>query len=213
MVKVKPPSGRLPAAARRAQLIDVGRSVFAQRGYEATSVEEIAERAKVSKPIVYEHFGGKEGLYAVIVDREVDHVMASIVVAVGSGSARERVEQAALAFLTYVKERPEGFAVLLRDAPPSKRGSEMPALMYDLAARVGVIFSAQFRKAGYDAKAAPIYAHALVGMVAFVGQWWTESSKPPPAEAVANHIAALAWMGLRHLPKQPAPLVKTPQRH
>jgi AcrR family transcriptional regulator len=212
MVQVKPPSGRLPAAARRAQLIDVGRSVFAQRGYEATSVEEIAERAKVSKPLIYEHFGGKEGLYAVIVDREVEHIMASIVVAVGSGSPRERVEQAALAFLSYVKERPEGFAVLLRDAPPSKRGGEMPALMYDLAARVGVIFSAQFRKAGYDAKAAPIYAHALVGMVAFVGQWWTESAKPPAAEAVANHIAALAWMGLRHLPKQPAPLVKTPKR-
>jgi AcrR family transcriptional regulator len=54
--------GRLTAAARRAQLIEVGRSVFAKSGYEATSMEEIASRAKVSKPIVYEHFGGKEGL-------------------------------------------------------------------------------------------------------------------------------------------------------
>ena len=79
----------------------------------------------------------------------------------------------------------------------------MPALMYDLADRVGDIFSEQFRKAGFDAKAAPIYAHALVGMVAFVGQWWTETRKPPPAEAVASHIAALAWMGLRHLPRRP----------
>ena len=61
---------KLTAAARRAQLIEVGRSVFAQKGYEATSVEEIADCAKVSKPIVYEHFGGKEGLYAVVVDRE-----------------------------------------------------------------------------------------------------------------------------------------------
>jgi AcrR family transcriptional regulator len=199
-------SNRLPAAARRAQLIDVGRSVFARHGYEATSVEEIAERARVSKPIVYEHFGGKEGLYAVIVDREVEHIMSSIADAVGSGSPRERVEQAALAFLTYVEDRPDGFAVLLRDAPPTKRGGEMPALMYDLADRVGDIFSEQFRKAGYDAKTAPIYAHALVGMVAFVGQWWTEATKPPPAEAVASHIAALAWMGLRHLPRRPAPL-------
>jgi len=200
---------RLPAAARRAQLIDVGRSVFAARGYEAASVEEIAERAKVSKPIVYEHFGGKEGLYAVVVDREVEHIVASIVAAVSHGSPRERLEQAALAFLIYVKERPDGFAVLLRDAPPSKRQGEMPALMYDLADRVGGIFSEQFREAGYDAKAAPIYAHALVGMVAFVGQWWTEARKPPPADAVASHIAALAWMGLRHLPKRPTALVKS----
>jgi AcrR family transcriptional regulator len=200
---------RLPAAARRAQLVEIGRRLFAERGYEATSVEEIADRAKVSKPIVYEHFGGKEGLYAVVVDREIEHIVASIESAVSSGSPRERLEGAALAFLTYVEERPDGFAVLLRDAPPSKRGGEMPALMYDLADRVGGIFSELFRTAGYDAKAAPIYAHALVGMVAFVGQWWTEARKPPPAEMVASHIAALAWMGLRHLPKKPTPLVKT----
>ena len=59
-----------------------------------------------------------------------------------------------------------------------------------------------FKNAGYDAKAAPIYAHALVGMVTFVGQWWTDVRKPP-VEEVARHIAALAWMGLRHLPKKP----------
>jgi len=195
--------GRLTAAARRAQLIEVGRGVFAKHGYEATSVEEIAERAKVSKPIVYEHFGGKEGLYAVVVDREVELIVGRIAGAISSGSPRERLERAALTFLTYVKERPDGFAVLLRDAAPSKRSGEMPALMYDLADRVGDIFAEQFRKAGYDAKAAPIYAHALVGMVAFVGQWWTEIPKPPPAETVASHIAALAWMGLRHLPRRP----------
>src|SRR5262249_16613500 len=57
---------RLTAAARRAQLIEIGRTVFAERGYAATSVEEIAARAKVSKPIVYEHFRGKDGLYAVV---------------------------------------------------------------------------------------------------------------------------------------------------
>jgi AcrR family transcriptional regulator len=203
---------RLAASARRAQLVDVGRRVFAERGYEAASVEEIAERAGISKPIVYEHFGGKEGLYAVIVDREVEHIVSGIVEAISSGSPRERLEQAALAFLTYVKERPGGFAVLLRDAPASKRSGEMPALMYDLADRVGAIFTEQFRKAGYDAKSAPIYAHALVGMVAFVGQWWTETRKAPPVETVASHIAALAWMGLRHLPRKPAVLATKGER-
>ena len=201
-----PSRPRLAASARRAQLVEVGRSVFAQRGYEAASVEEIADRAGITKPIVYEHFGGKEGLYAVVVDREIEYIVECIVEAISAGTPRERLERAALAFLTYVKERPGGFAVLLRDAPASKRTGEMPALMYDLADRVGAIFTEQFRKAGYDAKAAPIYAHALVGMVAFVGQWWTESRKPPPVEAVASHIAALAWMGLRHLPRRPAPV-------
>jgi AcrR family transcriptional regulator len=195
---------RLVASARRAQLVEIGRVIFAQRGYEATSVEEIAERAGISKPIIYEHFGGKEGLYAVIVDREVEHIVACIVEAISSGSPRERLERAALAFLNYVKERPEGFAMLVRDTPATKRTSEMPGLMFDLADRVGAIFTEQFRLAGYEAKTAPIYAHALVGMVAFVGHWWMDSRKPPSVETVASHIAALAWMGLRHLPKKPA---------
>src|SRR5262245_22969 len=137
---------RLTAAARRAQLVEIGRTVFAERGFEATSVEEIAARAGVSKPIVYEHFGGKEGLYAVIVDREVEHIVSRIVEAITAGSARERLERAVLAFLTYVEERAGGFAVLLRDAPGSKRRGEMAALMYDLADRVGDLFTGQFRE-------------------------------------------------------------------
>jgi len=201
MKKQKEPRGRLTAAARRAQLIEVGRAVFAESGYEATSVEEIAARAKVSKPILYSHFGGKEGLYAVVIDREVERILGRITEAVSSGPPRARLEQAALAYLTYVQEYPEGFAVLLRDAP--KQSSEMPTLMHDLADRIGEVFTQQFGNAGYDSKIAPIYAHALVGMVAFVGQWWTESHKAPPVETVASHIGALAWMGLRHLPKRP----------
>jgi len=193
---------RLTASARRAQLIEVGRGVFAERGYEATSVEEIADRAKISKPIVYEHFGGKEGLYAVIIDREMEHIVSRISEAISSGSPRERLEGAAMAFLTYVKEQPDGFAVLTRDAPVSTASGGMSGLLNDLADRVSKVFAAEFKSAGYDARTAPIYAHALVGMVTFVGQWWTETRKPA-VEQVASHIAGLAWMGLRHLPKRP----------
>ena len=196
---------KLTAAARRAQLIWVGRSVFARKGFQATSVEEIAKRAKVSKPIVYEHFGGKEGLFAVIVDREVEHVVGVISEAIATGSPRDRIEQATLAFLTYVKERPDGFAVLAHDAPITASRGNFSSLLSDVAERVGRVFAVAFKEAGYDAKTAPLYAHALVGMVTFVGQWWTEARKPP-VEKVASHLAGLAWMGLRHLPKQPAPI-------
>src|SRR3989454_9540298 len=194
MGRRKKSHARLTALARRTQLIEIARAVFAKRGFEATSVEEIAERAKVSKPIVYEHFGGKEGLYAVVVDREMEHVVALISEAISSGSARERLEQAALAFLTYVKDEPDGFAVLSRDAPVTTASGGMSGLLNEVADRVGSVFTAAFKEAGYDQKAAPIYAQALVGMVTFVGQWWTESRKPS-VETVAAHLAALAWMG------------------
>src|SRR5688572_16906996 len=145
---------RLPALERRAQLIDVGRAVFAKRGFEAASVEEIATRAKVSKPIVYEHFGGKEGLYAVVVDREMDYVVRRIAEAIGSGTPRERVEQASLAFLTYVRDHPDGFAVLSQDSPVTSPSGRMSSLLNDLAERVGHVFVEALRDAGYETKAA-----------------------------------------------------------
>ena len=194
---------RLSASERRAQLIEVGRAVFAKYGYEGTSVEQIAKRAKVSKPIIYEHFGGKEGLYAVVVDREMDYVERRIVEAISSGSPRERVEHASLTFLNYVKDHPDGFAVLSQDSPLTSSRGSMSSLLNELADRVGDVFVSSFKDAGYDPKAAPIYANALIGMVTFVGKWWTEERKPP-VEEVAKHIGALAWMGLRHLPKRPA---------
>jgi len=202
MAQRKGKTGRLTASARRTQLIEIARGVFAKRGYEATSMEEIAARAKVSKPIVYEHFGGKEGLYAVVVDREMDYVVTRIANAITTGTPRERVERAALAFLSYVRDQPDGFVVLSRDAPVALARGGMSSLLNDVAERVSDVFSTTFKKAGYDPRSSPIYAHALVGMVTFVGQWWTETRKPP-IEEVASHIAALAWMGLRHLPKRP----------
>ena len=193
---------RLTGVERRNQLVQVGRAVFAEKGYEGTSVEEIAERARISKPIVYEHFGGKEGLYAVIVDREMEYVIGQISDAIGTGTPRDRIEGAALAFMRYVQERPDGFAVLKRDSPSN---SGLANLLAEVAERVGNVLRSEFKKAGYDPRAAPLYAQALIGMVTFVGQWWEENSKMSPEEA-ASHISALAWMGLRHLPKKPAEL-------
>ena len=83
---------------RREQLIEVGRSLFAAKGFEAVSVEEIAAHAKVSKPIVYEHFGGKEGLYAVIVDREMRALTGTLTAALDDPTVHPRqiVERTAL---------------------------------------------------------------------------------------------------------------------
>ncbi len=193
---------RLSAVERRNQLVQVGRAVFAEKGYEGASVEEIAERAKISKPIIYEHFGGKEGLYAVVVDREMEYVIGQIADAIGAGTPRDRIEGAALAFMRYVQERPDGFAVLKRDSPAS---NGLANLLAEVAERVGDVLRSEFKRAGYDPRAAPLYAQALIGMVTFVGQWWEENPQMT-AEEAASHISALAWMGLRHLPRKPARL-------
>jgi AcrR family transcriptional regulator len=193
---------RLSAAQRRIQLLGVGRKVFAEHGYSAGSIEEIARAAKVSKPIIYQHFGGKEGIYAVIVDREMDALVERIAVNIAEGSPRQRFEQAVLAFLTYVKDEPDGFAVLTRDAPMTMAGKGMPSVISELGERIGDVFKQQLKAAGLHTEVAPIYAHALIGMVTLVGQWWIEN-KQLDIDTVARHVAAMGWMGLRHIPKEP----------
>lgn len=198
-------SKRLSASQRRAQLIDVGRGVFARNGYEGTSVEEIARTAGVSKPIVYQHFGGKVGLHAVIVDREMDFVVQRVAEAIAKGTPRERFQGAVLAFLNYVKAHPDGFVVLTRDAP-STVGPGMNSVISDLGERIARIFEDEFEKVDMNPRVAPIYAHALIGMVTSTGQWWMDQSSEYSVGEVAAHVAALGWMGLRHLPIEPDPL-------
>lgn len=187
---------------RREQLLDVGRGVFAEKGYEAASIEEIAQRARITKPVVYEHFGGKEGLYAVIVDREVERLLSRIESALDAEHPREVLEQAALAFLSYIQEQPQGFRVLVRDSPiPSSAGS-LASVIGDIAAQVEYILVDEFTKRDYDPELASLYSRALVGMVALVGSWWIDVGKPPKEE-VAAHLVNLAWNGLRDLDRGP----------
>jgi len=98
----------------------VARELFAEKGFAGTSIEEVAQRGQVSKPVVYEHFGGKEGLYAVVVDREIAAgCWTGFVSALSAGHPRELLLQAADAFLGYIDENAGGFRVLVRDSPAS----------------------------------------------------------------------------------------------
>ncbi|MEV0897958.1 TetR/AcrR family transcriptional regulator [Actinoplanes sp. NPDC049802] len=192
----------MPAAQRREQLITVGRELFAERGFDATSVEEVAARAKVSKPVVYEHFGGKEGLYAVVVDREVRALLDRITTALTAGHPRELLEQAAMALLDYIDEEPHGFQVLVRNSPVLSESGNFSSVMGDVAHQVEHILGAEFKGRGLDPRFAELYSQALVGMVALVGQWWRETRKPKK-EIVAAHLVSLAWNGLSHLEAKP----------
>lgn len=197
----------MTGAQRREQLLEVARSIFAERGYEATSIEEIAQRAKVSKPIVYEHFGGKEGIHAVLVDREMKSLLERITSTLKSGKPAVMLEGAASALLSYIEEQPDGFRVLVRDAPVGAPG-HFASLIGEIAFRVEHILAAQFKARGYDPKLAPIYAQALVGMVAQVGQWWLHT-RTPSRKRVAAHLVNLAWNGLSRLEPEPRSMAIT----
>lgn len=203
---------RLSGAERRVQLMDVARASFARGGYEATSIEEIAREAGVSKPVVYEHFGSKEGLHAATVEREMDRLLEHVSLGMRQGGARERWEGAVLAFFRYVEEEPSGFAVLTRDSPTTVARPGITRVIDDLATRVGDVFEHQFRVAGYDVALAPLVANALVGLVTQVSQWWAVDPARTPVRLVAQHVTALGWLGLRALPNQPLAALPGPKK-
>ena len=189
---------------RREQLIGIGRSLFAEKGFEGTTVEEVAARAGVSKPVVYEHFGGKEGLYAVVVDREIERLLGTITAALtSSGSSHALLEAAALALLDYIEGSTDGFRILVRDSPTGQSTGSFASLISDVASQVEHIMVAQFKARRLDPKAAPMYAQMLVGMVALTGQWWLENPKMKKTD-VAAHLVNLAWNGLTGLEKNPS---------
>jgi AcrR family transcriptional regulator len=193
----------MTGAQRREQLLDIGRKLFGEKGYEATSIEEIAARADVSKPVVYEHFGGKEGLYAVVVDRELKLVLDRFTSALSApGRPRELLERAAMVLLDYIEEDTLGFRVLTRDAPLTSGVGTFSSLIGEVARKVEHILADQFDVRGYDPQLAELYSQALVGMVALVGQWWLDTRSPAKHE-VAAHLVNLAYNGLAHLDPQP----------
>ncbi len=195
---------RMTGKQRREQLLDVGRKLFSDKGFEGTSVEEIAARAEVSKPVVYEHFGGKEGLYAVVVDREIQALLDDITGALTqNASPRVLLEQAALGLLDYIESSPDGFRILVRDSPVAQATGGFASLISDVASQVEHLLAAEFKRRRLDPKTAPMYAQALVGMVALTGQWWLDSRRPKKAE-VAAHLVNLAWNGLAGLEAKPA---------
>nr|PZM98942.1 MAG: TetR family transcriptional regulator [Thermocrispum agreste] len=193
---------RMTGTERRQQLLNVAKALFAEKGFDGTSVEEIAQRADVSKPVVYEHFGGKEGIYAVVVDRETQTLLDLMVSSLDADHPRTMLEQAAVALLTYVEESEGGFRILVRDSPVVTSTGTFSTLLNDIASQVEHILGQQFSARGYDRKLAPLYAQALVGMVALTGQWWLDARKPKRDE-VAAHLVNLAWNGLSRLDPKP----------
>ena len=184
--------------------------MFARKGFDGTSVEEIAAWAEVSKPVVYAHFGGKEGLHADVVSREMHRLLERFTTALSEpGHPRDLLERAALVLLDYIEEDTDGFRVLLRDAPATSGAGPFGSLLGEVAHKVEHILGQQFADRGHAPVLAGLYSQALVGMVAQTGQWWLDTRSPGKHE-VAAHLVALAYDGLSHLHSSERPVAGRP---
>ncbi|MDR1431653.1 MAG: TetR/AcrR family transcriptional regulator, partial [Propionibacteriaceae bacterium] len=186
--------------------IVVARGLFAEKGLEGTSVEEIAAQAEVSKPVIYEHFNGKEGLYDVVVDRAVTALQEAISDSLSdTTSPRALIERGTLALLDFIEDHPDSFRIISRDSSPTAHGASFATILSDIASKVEDQLAGEFTKRNHDPRTAPLYAQMLVGLVALAGQWWVDNRDihPLPKPLVASHLVNLTWYGMRGLKAAP----------
>jgi AcrR family transcriptional regulator len=186
---------RLPAAARRRQLLQVAVSRFAADGFHATAMNDIATAAGVTKPVLYQHFESKRDLYLAVLEDVGERMLSSIVAAVEvAGGPREQVASGFAAYFRFVDEQPDAFLVLFGSGTRSDPEFDRQARRVEdrIAGAVARLI---------DAEISPDHrqtvAHGIVGLGEVVGRQWLTAGREPAAEVVAARVAELAWSGLR----------------
>ena len=206
---------RLSRSDRRAQLLVAAREVFAAQGYHAAAMDDIAERAGVSKPVLYQHFPGKLELYRALLTTSADDLVDRVRAAIGAPSDnRERVAAAVSAYFDFVADDREAYRLVFES---DLRGEPEAAAVVDgaLTRCIDMVAAAVTTDAGLDAPRARLLAVGLVGLSQVAAQYWldadgeTGGGAVPREEAVAL-MTGLAWRGLSGFPSvheadRPAP--------
>ncbi|QKW06585.1 TetR/AcrR family transcriptional regulator [Streptomyces sp. NA04227] len=196
---------RVPREVREQQIIDVAIQVFAKRGYHAASVDEIAELAGISKPMVYLYLDSKEGLFLACLRREADRLVEAFQGAASQGGTPELQLHAALvAFFRFVAESRDSWVVLHRQA--SELSEAIAAAVAEarraVMAQVAGLVRHGIAEAGPKVQLgdgeADFVAHALVGAADTLTDWMDRNPGQSP-EAVALRLMNMVWVGMSHV--------------
>lgn len=185
--------------ARRDELLDA--AVEAIRGHgPGVSMEDLARAAGVTKPILYRHFGHRDGLTAALATRFADGLQSTLLAAMGSGSdARETLVKTIDAYLSFVERDPEVYRFLVRhlSATPEPGAEDLSVgnFLRQVGNQVAVVVGEQMRAAKVDSGGAEPLAHGIVGMVHAAGDWWLER-QTMPRERVVQYVVDLLWGGM-----------------
>ena len=188
-------SVRLPAAERRQQLIETAVAVFAERGLHGASMDDIADAAGVTKPVLYQHFASKRALFLELLGDVGQHLLAAIAGATrGAASPRAQVEQGLTAYFQFVADHRSSFELLFGDG--SRRDEEFAVAVETVEAQIAE-FIAALIDADLDDDHRLLLAHAVVGLAEGSSRRWVASGAREPASLAAARVANLAWAGLR----------------
>ncbi|HUJ05105.1 MAG TPA: TetR/AcrR family transcriptional regulator [Streptosporangiaceae bacterium] len=196
----RPASTRLPRPARRRQLLGAAREVFVAQGYHAAAMDEIAERAGVSKPVLYQHFPGKLELYLALLDESVAELVGAVSAALAStGNNAERVPATFRAFFDYVSAAGETFRLVFESDlsnEPAVR-ERLDRAMDECAEMVSEFIR---EDAGVSDDEAALLGMALVGMAQVSSRYWLGGERTIGQRTAEHLLSQLAWRGISSWP-------------
>jgi AcrR family transcriptional regulator len=188
-------SGRLPAAERRRQLLDVALDEFAARGFHATSMNDIADAAGVTKPVLYQHFRSKRGLYLELLSDVGARIQEEIVKATASADGPHgQVEAGFAAYFRFVRTRRSAFTLLFGSG--ARRDAEFADAVRQVEDGIAEAI-ATLIEADIDPEHRRILAASIVGLAEGASRHWVASGDDHDPDLLARQVADLAWAGLR----------------
>jgi len=199
--QTKPVGARLPKPARRRQLLGAAQEVFVAQGYHAAAMDEIADRAGVSKPVLYQHFPGKLELYLALLDESVDALTATVRTALESTTDnKQRVTATFTAFFDFVGGTGEAFRLVFESDLRNEQAvrDRLDQTMHACAEMVSEIIR---EDAGVGDEEAHLLGMGLVGMAHVTATYWLGSGRAIPKDAAEQLLARLAWRGISGWPR------------
>jgi AcrR family transcriptional regulator len=192
---------RLPRSQRRAQLLDAAKDVFVERGYHAAAMDEIAIRAGVSKPVLYQHFPGKLDLYLALLDQSIDSFVESVLVSLDSTHDNKRRVAAAMeTFFDFVGGEGDTFRLLFENdltSADAVRG-RLDSLTRRCAEAISPVIA---EDTGLSQEEAELLAAGMVGMAQVSARFWLASDGSLPLRDATSLVATLGWRGIRGFPR------------
>ncbi|MEY2451532.1 MAG: hypothetical protein QOD92_1106 [Acidimicrobiaceae bacterium] len=189
-------STRLPAPRRRRQLLTVALRVFAERGYHPTSMNDLAEAAGVTKPVLYQHFRSKRALYLELLEDVGGRLRDAIDKATTeAGTPREQVHAGFRAYFDFVEHQQLAFQLLFGGG--ARRDEEFADAVRRVELSIADSIAALIVVEGLDDDRRRLLAHGIVGLAEGTSRHWLANGLSGSADLLAEQVAALAWAGLR----------------
>ena len=195
---------RLPRSARRQQLLAAAQEVFVANGYHAAAMDDIAERAGVSKPVLYQHFPGKLELYLALLDTQAEALTKAVTEALArTDDNRERIHGVLSAYFGFVdRDDHDGAFRLIFESDLNNEPAVRDRVEHVTQQTMEAVADTVAADTGLGRAEAELLATGLTGAAQVAARWWLSTDKPMSKPDAVRLLESLLWRGISNFPRQ-----------